>query len=77
MARRPEKRAETAPAHTDIRVVDITVDNVGNNRLGMFLQRLRMLFQRQKMLFQAHVMSHPAQRMKIAAPVEVPSLMYI
>ena len=44
MAGRPEKRAETAPAHADIGIVDVAVDNVGNNRLGM--------------LFQPHAMGH-------------------
>jgi hypothetical protein len=63
MAGRPEERAKTAPADADIGIVDIAVNNVGNDRFGM--------------LVQSGAMGHGAQRVKILAPVKLPCLIYV
>ncbi|SPF40936.1 hypothetical protein SBDP1_320053 [Syntrophobacter sp. SbD1] len=63
MAGRPEKRAETAPAHTDIGIIDVAVDNIGDKRL--------------RMLFQPNLMGHCAERVKIGVTVKIPCLIEI
>ncbi len=55
MAGRPEKSAKTAPAHADVRIVDVAVNDVGDYRFGM--------------LFQSRAMGHGPKRMKIRATV--------
>jgi len=59
MAGRAVKSTETAPAYTNIGIIDVSVNNVGDDRLDM--------------LFQTHLMGLPAQCMKIGAPVKLPS----